>query len=1307
MGLVPTEDVRQLFGRPPEDDAPALDIRRGVAAVFESGRLTDQSFSTSYQTSDALRESMTRFRELGGPALDLPWPITDTVANTALDYLDSHKDTIAGLREAAGGPPDPLLQTGEEIRHGVRQRVGEARSLAARAGIGAQLVGGLGVGLTDPFNLALMPLGAAAGESLIAKVVTEAAIGGLSQTGVEVASLGAKERGGVEPSLADSATNVALTAGLGAGLAGAFHGVGLLGRRAERLAAYRSAVKEGRITPTRATEAAADSLQDAIDTTPPLRSAEAEAAHLDAVEAATHVLRAETPEQLASAQARLAAAEARAAAEQEPWAMTAQQWKTTMVASGMPEDQAAAAAISMANMARGVAQRIPNAYDRFQFIVSQAETLDTTGRLAQTLRDVQVGREVYMERGRNAVDPPRAWIEEVERRLGRKLDDPQTFWEFSRTPMAPKGNKLNEFFTGPGTQRFRESVGRDSTSGAPENPNVTFESAPVNGRRLLWTFGDKTPQQWVAEQTRNLTKDQLKKFKVWYDSLVGLFRTHGYTERDLVAWAANNQNQATDTALGGEFKVMDQLAGYPVPKGKKAKSGLGDENVRALLAGGKATFGPGMKLPDFSDASLGRATRVGMGDDVARGEPFVADLHTTTDRGHISRVILNKLIAPEGPWVGGKLNGVEIDSVEVTRSVTEVIDDKTITEPTEVAVHLKDGSTVTLRDDTAGGQPKNYEAIVDWGHRLTKYLNETKALGRGKWKASAVQAVGWMNVLLRRGEKMQTPDWFMRRQVSTHAHELAWGDNSPLSRVYPPIALLDPKTQANITFHVLDKVSRDLAKIFGGSLRVVKTQISHGVYGGAANPNVNILLAGSNELRKMFGDALAYLGQQSGVWSVNFDRGDRIGAFLRYADKSPMSVEDIADFIDFAAQKGLKVGDESVGGASYLSTDSGDAHFIGGMTPTQAKKLHEAFLEWGDKAGKDVDHTEVKHAQTKHDHDWKADPSGGTYLQRVEDGGRAGLAGDVRGYGPRFVGHVEDAFAKHAPGLLPEEGRAGRIAEASGAQPSDKLAQTVGGEVVATYDPVTQIAELKAGRATPASALEEFWHHTHSALMQDPEAGAILRKHYGEYDVATNADGLERAATDFLTYVETRKAPTKELTSVFQRVAAWMKELWSGLTGFHVPDEVRGLFEKLDAAGASSPQIQRMAREWSEQYQLKKPPLRDFDQVDALFAERAVQEANRAIDRAAIAAEIATPTPIRPDPEPGAPDLAQPHLDDVAEASFRSQVESAPDLRAAYMTDNGAVSGNARELMAAADEERTTFKSILDCVLAGGPADVA
>ena len=320
MGMFPAttqRDIEAAFQK--ELDAEPLPFGEGVAAARGFADLTGRSDSLSAQVKDRTVRSLQALTDHTGEQFAVPdgtW--SNRQAMQQLATLDQRKDAIAALRTPEFGPPDLRLQTGAEIQGAARSDVAAAQAKASRAGLGAQLAGGAVSSLTDPLNMALLPLGVFSAEGIMAKLGIEFAIGAGSQTLVEAASAPAKEFAGIEQTAGETATNILATGVLGAGLVGAFHGAGLVARRVGMLDAYHAKVRAGEIVPNRETTAAADAIQDALDTTPPGVSPEAEGAHLDAVAAGTDVLRAESDGERAAALKRLDEAAAVVSREAPP-----------------------------------------------------------------------------------------------------------------------------------------------------------------------------------------------------------------------------------------------------------------------------------------------------------------------------------------------------------------------------------------------------------------------------------------------------------------------------------------------------------------------------------------------------------------------------------------------------------------------------------------------------------------------------------------------------------------------------------------------------------------------------------------------------------------------------------------------------------------------------------------------------------------------------------------------------------------------------------------------------------------------------
>jgi len=107
------------------------------------------------------------------------------------------------------------------------------------------------------------------------------------------------------------------------------------------------------------------------------------------------------------------------------------------------------------------------------------------------------------------------------------------------------------------------------------------------------------------------------------------------------------------------------------------------------------------------------------------------------------------------------------------------------------------------------------------------------------------------------------------------------------------------------------------------------------------------------------------------------------------------------------------------------------------------------------------------------------------------------------------------------------------------------------GQVV--FDPAnSQRAVVAFGKARDASTLAHETGHVFRRTLNDidPELAGKINDHYGQttHDKWT-VDAEERFARDFEQYMKDGKAPTKELTSTFERFAAWLFDLWQSIGG--------------------------------------------------------------------------------------------------------------------------------------------------------------
>jgi len=298
-------DIARAFEA--ELSAEPLPFGEGFDAARQDVLNTGRTDSFSHLVKERATTALRALSDHTGEQFDIPegtW--SNRTAKAMLATLDARSGVIAERRGGGDfGPADGRLVTGAEIQKEATAKVAADRERAAKAGGVAAFLGGSAGQLADPFNLATLPLGLFAAEGWMAKAGIEFAIGAGVQTGIEAASLPAKDFAGVTPTAGETAGNILLTGVAGAGLATIFHGAGQLARRAGMLADYRAKVKAGVIEPTRQGEAAAEALQDAIDATPPLASPAAEAAHFEATTAAVDVHTAEHPVSQAAALRRL------------------------------------------------------------------------------------------------------------------------------------------------------------------------------------------------------------------------------------------------------------------------------------------------------------------------------------------------------------------------------------------------------------------------------------------------------------------------------------------------------------------------------------------------------------------------------------------------------------------------------------------------------------------------------------------------------------------------------------------------------------------------------------------------------------------------------------------------------------------------------------------------------------------------------------------------------------------------------------------------------------------------------------------
>jgi len=251
------------------------------------------------------------------------------------------------------------------------------------------------------------------------------------------------------------------------------------------------------------------------------------------------------------------------------------------------------------------------------------------------------------------------------------------------------------------------------------------------------------------------------------------------------------------------------------------------------------------------------------------------------------------------------------------------------------------------------------------------------------------------------------------------AQEVKYDYAPHLPKLYPNLSDLPIDQQSSITTDVLSGIVPKLAKGIDPNLQIESITPAYGSWKGAFSPNVVIKVKGEQASVEALRDALGAVGEQGGVFTLDFNAANGAGEFhgvmLSGADGKPLPLDVVEEFAN--------ANTDIIGGSTRL--DNGD--LFGSMTKEQAAELRARVNQWLTDKGMLAYADEVNHGQTYYEHDWDADATGGTYLQRLKDGRGTGIAGNLADYRETYANALEDAFQRHSPGKLDPEGRSSRV----------------------------------------------------------------------------------------------------------------------------------------------------------------------------------------------------------------------------------------------------------------------------------------
>lgn len=577
---------------------------------------------------------------------------------------------------------------------------------------------------------------------------------------------------------------------------------------------------------------------------------------------------------------------------------------------------------------------------------------------------------------------------------------------------------------------LRMKLGKRPGTGTAKNALVEFED--LQGRPIAVgadkNFGGKPFGVWTSETEKWLSDPDISTFRQWYNELNQKFvSTFGEKRAPtmMMAWLAAQQNVSPGGALGNVFKVEDRLAGIGVGK----KGGLADKKIEGVLTQQVQSGGFGAKLTDFVDAGFMRRVRSYMGGDVRGGEPFVADVHTGRDSGHVDHQTLSRLKdkADEGNlFIAGKPV-----TVKVTQTKTLQQGEKISRVPTRVRVTAEGMKPFGLTiDQTGSPSGPRYEGISEWGNALTRDLNEKQWKG-GNWTPSEVQAVGWMRTLRQYGLPEESVESALAKNTGRVYAEVNYSSGATLPNALPSFGQLPYPTQQAITKEVLEQAVPMVADMVGGSLRVRNISMGDGIFGGQPAPSVAVELLGSTEAIDLFAVALAHASEQAATMSATFGLGGKNSRSIRFkkSDGSPFSGAEISSLADDAKLSGFSV-HQLPGGNEALIVDADSNFTPKAFTEKKVQKIFDQLTTWADvrNVALDVDSPTTK--ITAYANDWSRNQKGQAYLEILNRRGIGSKVRDLDGLRGQYRTLVEQAFDRYAPGV--RQGREGVLSSPSG-----------------------------------------------------------------------------------------------------------------------------------------------------------------------------------------------------------------------------------------------------------------------------------
>jgi hypothetical protein len=546
--------------------------------------------------------------------------------------------------------------------------------------------------------------------------------------------------------------------------------------------------------------------------------------------------------------------------------------------------------------------------------------------------------------------------------------------------------------------------GKKADPGLPSNPRMVIRapSAEEGGKQLPdFVLGQVTPQDWVERHEKILTPDEMKHSADWYKNIYGNFLNYTNDNEQearklMRAWLVAQQNTSPATAMQNVLLQREQME-RGVPEHLWRAGGMPNPTsaARSVLRDQPISGGVGQKISDFVDSAEGLDTRSYLGHASEGGTPFVIDVHSARDTGLVDPALINHL------------RGLGYNEEDLAKVKT---------------------------DFEASPSDAQYESRAQWGRDLTDHLNSIGWQGKKDWRPEEIQAIGWMGMtkLTRNAEEDSASG--LGRNLRRVSFELAPGEGSPWEAKYgQAFNTLPDEDRATITERMSGRameLANDIAKTYA-----VNMVHGTGAWMQYQNPAAVAQVLATQEGADLLAHSVGHMLHQTEVWHnrVKPVTANPKGFAIDFIEQGSKNLADKGQLKDFW-QKVLDADDTGlIQGYQPITLPSGQVG-VRVLVDKGGKKTAERLsgaLQQGGKLDSilqslpfDVESQIAEAEISKARNDWKENPNGQAYVQRIREitgsdpSARLGAAGSQ--LAEELEGFLDEAYAKQGRSWRPE-----------------------------------------------------------------------------------------------------------------------------------------------------------------------------------------------------------------------------------------------------------------------------------------------